>query len=288
MKKLLYFLSLFFFTATAFAQQSGSLLWEVSGKGLKSSSYLFGTYHLITSTFIDSFPVIHSCYAKTEEVVGELLLDASMAQKMMAGVIMKDSTLDQLLNKEEYKLVGDYLKETSGMNIALFNKMKPVLVQTMFYKSLLSGEDKGHPMDVYFQEIAKADGKKVEGLETMEEQMAVLFDGTSLKRQAELLVKAVREKDKNTVEMMRINGCYRAGDLECLAKSMTDSTDFSKEEMNQLLYSRNRNWMKKLPGIFRAQPTFIAVGAGHLPGEGGLIDLLRKEGYTVTAVAVKK
>jgi len=287
MKKSIVLLLVWGIGGLAFGQSSNSLLWEVSGNGLKKSSYLFGTYHLISSSFIDSLPVIHQCYAKTEGVVGEMVLDPSMASKMMSAVLMKDSTLDELMSPEEYKLVGTYLKETSGMNIALFNKMKPVVVGTLFYKAIMPANDTGKPMDLYFQEESKADGKRVVGLETLDEQMDVLFNGTSLKQQAAALVKAAREKEKYTAEMMRTNRCYRDGDMDCLVKFMTEDETMTTAEMERLLYARNRNWMKQLPGLMSAGPVFVAVGAGHLPGEGGLIGLLKQAGYTVTPVAIR-
>jgi uncharacterized protein YbaP (TraB family) len=265
-------------------QSQNSLLWEITGNGLKAPSYLFGTYHLITSSFIDSLPVIHSCYSKTEALVGEMIMDSSSYPKMMKAMTMKDSTLDQLMSKEDYKQVGDYVKEVTGMDIRMFNKMKPVVVSTLFYKVVMSSSDKGSPMDLYFQQIAKADGKALVGLETLDEQIAVLFDGSSLRSQAAMLVKATREKDKFIAEMMKTNRCYREGNMDCIVKYMSDQDDFSKADLDHLLYSRNRNWVKILPGLMKDRTLFIAVGAGHLPGEEGVIDLLRKQGYEVKAI----
>jgi uncharacterized protein YbaP (TraB family) len=116
----------------------------------------------------------------------------------------------------------------------------------------------------------------------------LLFYSSSLKRQAEILVRAAKEKEKDRKEMIRMNGCYRAGDLDCLLAGMKADDGYSPEEMNNMLYARNRNWMLKLPDMMKAMPVFIAVGAGHLPGEGGLIDLLRKKGYTVKALPWNK
>ncbi len=264
-----------------------SLLWEISGNGLKKTSYLFGTYHLITSTFIDSFPLIHQEYSKTDAVAGEMILDAACLQKVQASAVMKDSSLDQLLCKADYQLVADYLKETSGMSLSLFNKMKPVVVGTLFYSSLLTSKEKGVEMDQYFQESAKTDNKKLIGLETVEDQIAVLFEGTSLKRQAEMLVKSAKDRDATGPELMRTTHCYRTGDLACLLASLQAEDGYTTDEMNRLLYSRNLNWMKKMPGLMEEMSVFIAVGAGHLPGDGGLIDLLRKKGYTLTPLQLK-
>jgi len=280
------FLLFLFLSQNSFAQTSNTLLWEISGNGLKSPSFIFGTYHLITSAYIDSFPLIRKTYEKTKVVVGEMLIDAATTNKVAAAVVMTDSSLTQLLNEADYKLVADYLKEISGMDLALFNKMKPVVISTFFYTSLLKDEH-GKAMDIYFQDMAREEGKGLIGLETVEEQIAVLFDGSTLRQQARQLVQAVKEKDKNLEETMRTNRCYRQQDLECLTKELSGTSEFTPEEMDKLLYDRNRNWMLKLPPMMMENPLFVAVGAGHLPGEKGLLNLFREKGFTVRPVMLK-
>jgi uncharacterized protein YbaP (TraB family) len=288
MKKNFSVILLFLLGGHLIAQQSKSLLWEVSGKGLKSSSYLFGTYHLITSSFVDSFPVVQEKLRETKSMAGELVMDSSLYPKITKAAMMPDSSLDQLLSKEDYKVVSDYLKEISGMSLALFNKMKPVMVNILIYTVLLPKSDAGTAMDIYFQEVAKKTGKKVYGLETVEDQIAVLFDGMPVKRQAELLVRSVKEKEKNYREMMQMNQCYRNLDLNCLSSGMKEEEGYSDAELKKMVDSRNQKWMKVIPGLMQSGGVFIAVGAGHLPGEQGLLKLLEKEGYTVRAVEMKR
>jgi hypothetical protein len=285
LKKTLVFF-LLFKAGLSFAQTPSTLLWEISGNGLKSPSFIFGTYHLISSSYIDSFPLIRINYDKTKAVVGEMLIDAEATTKIASAVLMTDSSLTQLLTADEYKLVDDYLKSISGMDLALFNKMKPVVISTFFYSLLLKNEN-GKAMDIYFQDIAKESGKKVYGLETADQQIAVLFGGSSLRQQAKQLVQAVKDKDKNLEEMRRTNHCYREQDLECLTKALSETSEFTPEEMNKLLYDRNRNWMEKLPAMMLEQPLFIAVGAGHLPGEKGLLTLMKAKGYAVRPVMLR-
>jgi uncharacterized protein YbaP (TraB family) len=264
------------------AQNTNSLLWEISGNGLKSPSCLFGTYHLITSSFIDSFPIILNKLDSSKLVAGEIIMDADARGKVAKAAIMKDSSLPQLMSKTDYELTAAYLKEISGMNLALFDKMKPVVISTFIYAALLPKINPGEVMDIYFQDLARKKSKKLIGLESIDDQIRVLFEGVSLKRQADMLVKLVKEKDKGKEETYKLNDCYRRQDLNCLASGMNSDTGFDASEMEQLLYQRNRNWMKILPALLSEQSCFIAVGAGHLPGEKGLLELLRKEGYTLT------
>ncbi|HXC04214.1 MAG TPA: TraB/GumN family protein [Bacteroidia bacterium] len=281
MKKLFSFFLLF--PSFLYAQQQNSLLWEISGKGLKQPSYVFGTYHLLTSTYVDSLPVIMQCMQKTRAVVGEMIVDGAVQQKVMDASVMKDSSLDQLMTPDDYKLVSAYFKEQVGMEITLFNKMKPAVIGMLFYKPLME-KNKGTAMDIYFQEKGKENGKEVIGLETVDDQIRTLFGHTTLKRQAEQLVKTVKEKDKTSGETARMDSCYKRGDLDCLDKQLRESDSFSAEEWDQLLNIRNRNWMKQIPALMKKRAVFIAVGAGHLPGNQGLLNLLRQQGYTVNVV----
>jgi uncharacterized protein YbaP (TraB family) len=202
----------------------------------------------------------------------------------MAAATMRDSSLDQLMSKEEYALVAKCIKDVSGMDIALFNKMKPVMVSTLFYASLLPKKNSGTPMDMYFQELSKKTGKAIVGLETADDQVEVLFNSTSLKRQAEMLVQAAKDKDKNFAELMRVNRCYRAQDMDCILASMATEGDYTAAEMDQLLYKRNDKWIAELPALMAKQPIFIAVGAGHLPGAKGLLQQLQDKGYLVKPI----
>ena len=78
---------------------------------------------------------------------------------------------------------------------------------------------------------------------------------------------------------------YMKQDLDSIFKLMQDpELSFTPEEMNRLVNNRNHNWSQQLKDILPQQPTFIVVGGGHLPGSNGLIELLRKQGFTVTPV----
>ena len=285
-KQILLFFSVLL-SGAAWTQNTNSLLWEISGNGLQSPTYLFGTYHLITSTFLDSFPVIREKFEQTKGMTGELVMDSGMTSKVMEYALMKDSSLDQLLSPAEYTLVSDFLKETAGMPLTAFNKVKPVLVSTLLMAKLLPAQGEGTAMDLWFQDLAKKEGKPVYGLESADEQARLLFNSIPLKRQAQQLVESVKDKDKTRKELLRLNACYRAQDMDCLAKSMSDGEGFSAAEMKDLLESRNLRWLEKLPAMMEHQPLFIAVGAGHLTGDTGLLNLLRKKGYAVKAVMMK-
>lgn len=266
-----------------------SIFWEVRGKDLTKPSYLFGTFHLMGSSYVDSLKQVSKKFRESKTVVGEILLDSSMTMKMMLAARMNDSTLDKLLSPEEYEETASWLKELSGYDLSMFNGMNPMTIQIFLMTMLqqkyfpLSGPA-DIPMDMYFQTVAKKEGKKLVGLETFEIQMNALFEQFSAKRQAEMLTQFVHERDKALVEIKSMNNSYRTGNLRELEILLSEQT-YTEQEAEVLLDNRNKKWMEQLPELMREQSTFVAVGALHLAGENGLITLFRKAGYKVTPIS---
>lgn len=268
---------------------TNTLLWEISGKGLQKPSYLFGTYHFAGKSFIDTMKVLSQKLNNADAVVGELIMDSNMAMKLAPYMLMKNNFLDKLLSPDEYKMVADYLKKVSGYDLKMFNSMKPAAIQVMLlaFTSPVTFNKDNPAIDQYFQDDAKARGKKVFGLETVEDQADVLLGGT-LERQKELLLKSIAKEEKTKAETQQIYDYYIAQDLEKFEKLFSQNEDYTQAEMDKLLKNRNQKWLTQLPALMQNQSLFIAVGAGHLIGKDGLIQGLKALGYTVTPLATNQ
>ena len=154
------------------------------------------------------------------------------------------------------------------------------------YKKL-TGFTEDVQTDSYFQLVAAEQDKKVVGLETVEQQITILFGNASLQRQAEVLVETMKQKDSALVELVHMNKLYKAGkidELVQLSKGKNKKSDMTLEEYAKLVDNRNTDWLTKLPQLFQESSCFVAVGALHLGGQNGLVKLLQKKGYKVTAV----
>ena len=140
-------------------------------------------------------------------------------------------------------------------------------------------------MDTYFQTKAAESGKKVDGLETMNFQFDLLFNRSSLKRQAEVLLCMMNNIDNNIDLTKRLTSAYMMQDLNTMEKiANEDECSMTQQEKDNLIDNRNKNWADKLPEIMQTAPTFIAVGALHLVGKNGLLSLLKQQNYTVEPV----
>ena len=290
MKKKILMMFLFVLSLSAVQAQ---LLWKVTGKGLKHPSYLFGTHHLISIQFLDSVPGLFKAFNNSETVIGEMVMNnIDATNKIQQAAIMPDhKRINDLLNDVQYKLVDTELKSVLKFGLKDVSIMNPSLILTMYemeiYKKLTGFKDESQS-DSYFQLVAAEKGKKVIGLETVDQQISFLFGIGSLQRQADILVETIEKKDSILLEMIMLNKLYKAGKLEelvDLSKGKGNISDMTPEEYAKLVDLRNVDWMTKLPGYFKDSSCFVAVGAMHLGGKKGLIKLLEKEGYKVTPVS---
>ena len=291
--RLIFLLTLILATRESRSQQAieNSIFWEIQRSDLGHPSYLFGTFHLMGSGYVDSLTNLIEKFKTSKNVVGELLLDSSMTTRMMASAQLHDTTLDKLLDSTLYHQTARWLHELSGYDLRMFNSMNPMTIQifimTMLQQKYFPLKQANEmPMDMYFQDRAKKEGKQLIGLEDFETQVHALFDQFTLQRQAEMLGDFVQDRSKTKTELLEMNKYYRAGELTKLEELLA-TQNYSEEEAEILLDNRNKQWMEQLPDLIKENQTFIAVGALHLPGKNGLIALLRKAGYTVSPVATR-
>ena len=267
-----------------------SLLWEISGNGLTKPSYLYGTIHMICKDDASLGDSLVAAIQKVDRVYFEVDMD-NLMEMMMALKDFKmknDTTLSDLLSKEDYEKVKEFMESKSSL--LPFSKLetyKPMLVSSLLMESD-AGCTEAVAMEQLILEEAKQNRKRVEGLETMSSQ-ASIFDSIPYKLQAEQLLKYVKDdksktqSDKQFEEMV---DAYKEQDIEKLG-AFINADDELGNYGDLLLYNRNRNWVQKLKMIMPDKSVVIAVGAGHLAGEKGVIKLLRKEGYTVKPVKYK-
>lgn len=268
-----------------------TLLWQISGNGLQRPSYLFGTIHMICSEDAVLSDSLKAAIENSDVVYFEVDMDNLFE---MLGVMRKmkmrnDTTLADLLNKEDYEKVKKYFegKETL-LPFSVLETYKPLLAASMLMEGSSACESPEAMEEVIMKE-AKHHGKTVKGLETMAFQMSI-FDTIPYKMQAIQLLKYVDDAgrgDTDNKEYDKLMQAYKDQDLSKL-EELTKTTDMGIANFTDiLLYNRNKNWVEKLKNIMPGNPVVIAVGAGHLPGDKGVINLLRKAGYTVKPVPNK-
>lgn len=299
MKRLFSLLLLLAVAIGSYAQ----LLWKVSGNGLSQPSYIVGSFHVAPANFVDSIAGLNDALASCKQVYGELSLqelgDMSKLQQMQAAMLLPDSVkLQDLFTAEQQEQVNKMLRRVLGTDLTTptvgeqLSRMKPsALSTTLQVVTYVKKHPSFNPQALFdaalLQKGAQA-GKTVGGLETMAFQSRLLYESKPLERQAAELLCMAQHFDYQEELMERLAAAYLAQDLKALAavmsEKMNNECDSTPEEEEALIYQRNADWAKKLPTILHTASTLVVVGSGHLPGERGLLELLRQAGFDVTPV----
>jgi uncharacterized protein YbaP (TraB family) len=264
-----------------------SLLWKISGKGLSKPSYVFGTMHAICTENYFFTPKMNQAYASCNQLVLEMnLADESLLTESRTMFMLPEGiTLrDYFSDAASYETFAQQLIEKTGLDIEMFTTLKPMaLLSAMSMKTLPCQQTTSY--ETKLVEAGRERKVKVTGLETLNMQMSLIND---LPREEQRMLleetlKEIKANDGGEENQNQLLNLYTQQDIEGLSK-MIDQEEVMKAHAPEFLLSRNHNWANQLDDIMKKTPSFIAVGAAHLPGDDGLINLLRKKGYTVEAV----
>ncbi len=261
---------------------ANSLLWEISGNGLTESSYLFGTIHIIGSNDFFWPTGSRESLAKTERLVLEVNMDdLGDAMQIMQKSKMKDGqTLENLLGKKKYDKLNSFMTEKVGMGISMFNSFQPMLLMSLPMSKMIDGETVVYEQE--FTKLAKDSDMEIDALESIDFQISI-FSKIPYEAQADMLMQYVDDFEGQKKLFNDMIDVYLSQNIDSLYNFTAQSPDIQGFE-DELLNSRNEDWIPKIQEMSAEKATFYAVGAGHLGGTNGVIALLRKAGYTLTAV----
>ncbi|MBQ4484348.1 MAG: TraB/GumN family protein [Prevotella sp.] len=283
---------------------SAQLLYKISGNGLEKPSYIIGTHHLANVGFVNQINGVTEALTETDQVYGELVWDTmtnidSLKAVQNAMTLPAGKTIKDYLTPDEYKRLDAFMVAKMGTGLSnpmvasKMGNLTPMALVTQFQLLLFMtkhmGEfDPSSTFDQYFQAQAKKNGLPCGGLETLQKQINVLYTGKPMSRQVEELMCFIDNENFNSQMMEDLTSAFYAQNLETLKQVMDrklgGKCDSTPEEEDMLINNRNADWVAKMPGIMTSKPTFFAVGAAHLPGDKGVLQLLRNAGYTIEGV----
>jgi uncharacterized protein YbaP (TraB family) len=262
-------------------KNNNTLLWEISGNGLTRPSFLFGTFHLLCKQDIHFSDQLKKAFHYCDTVYMELDMDdpSTMLSAMMYMNMKGDTTLADLYTAKEYERLKEYFADTLKIPLAFLQKAKPYFLVALLYPRMMNCPSPAG-VEEELVKLAKENKKEIKGLETMQFQASV-FDSIPYQWQAKELLKNIDSFSVNKKEFDTMLDFYKTQNLDSI-KTMLGKSEFGSEKYdNLLLNNRNKKWVTKLDTIMKKESVFVAVGAGHLVGEHGLINLLKKQGYTV-------
>jgi uncharacterized protein YbaP (TraB family) len=276
--------------STEYEMLDKALLWEISGNGVETPSYLYGTIHIIPSEDYFLPEGTLEAIGKSKKMYFEIdmaeMNDISKQMGLLSQAFMKDDlTLKDLYTEEEYETVKAHF-DKMGIPLFFMERMKPMLL-TVFAGGdidpgdLQSGKAKSYEMEFY--EMAQDSKKETGGLETIEYQMSV-FDSIPYQEQADMLLQTIEMGDASSGSMQKMVEIYKQQDIEGMQEMFKEEDAGVDGHEDVLLINRNKNWIPVISEAMTSGTTFFAVGAGHLGGPQGVIQLLRKEGYKVEPI----
>lgn len=263
------------------ADNENTLLWEITGNGLKQPSYYLGTMHILCADDAKISEQLQLVLNQVSAIYFELDLDdmAQMFGAMKAMVMKNGKTLPELLSPEDYQKVVKFFDGKSPLPFKMLESYKPLLLSSMVAEDLMSCETT-QGMEMLLMEAANKKKLPINGLETMAYQVG-LFDSIPYEEQAKALIQSIDSISQQQVELERLLAAYRSQDLGAIEKLTMEEESGIGGNLDLLLYGRNKNWVEQFQDIAQKGSVLFAVGAGHLPGEQGVLELLKKKGYTL-------
>ena len=262
-----------------------SLLWKIT-KGA-SSVYILGSIHYLRSENYPLKKAILDAFDTSKKLVLEIDLNATSGEAaqrlMLEKALFRDgTTLPENIGAETYQLAAERATQL-GIDMRIFNQMKPwfVAINLIAIKLKALQLDPRRGVDQYLASEAKRRGKPTSGLETLEFQIGLL-DQLSKQNQEAMLRETATELDlldRNIDEIVR---SWVDGDEALLAKLLLAGMVEFPEIHQKVLVERNRRWLPEIEkSLEQASEALIVVGAAHLVGPDGIIEMLKTKGYSV-------
>jgi uncharacterized protein YbaP (TraB family) len=268
------------------AASSHHTFWKVQGK--QATVYLLGSVHALQEKDYPLPSVIENAFTNAQIVafetdIGELENPATAMKMMSKSQLPEGQTLENVLSPEIYKAFMKHAQD-SGTPAIMVERMKPGMAAMMLevFELLKLGLNPEYGVDKHFFPLAQSAGKQIVPLETVDFQLD-LITGLS-KEEGELLLKStLKEIDNIKKDLGELVKAWREGDADKLQTLMNDAMADSPAIYKRLLTDRNHNWIPKIEELARGEKnTIIIVGAGHLVGKQGVVELLKKDGLKVT------
>ena len=261
---------------------NSQLLYEIKSKDGQRTSYLFGTIHLMPKERFNIDSTLTAAFNKSSMIAMEVDLNMDLAQKIELAketILPEGKTLRDICTDAQYQLIYTYAVDSNGMSKKKFkrySRLKP-----FFFSSALLQEslENTKSYELEFGEMAKKGSKKTMGLESIQVQMQTI-NTVSLEDQVRMLIDGMNQTQG--YDAMLSN--YLSESIDALYIDIITESEGFPNFVENFLNKRNSQWIPVITDQIERENTFIAVGAGHLPGPNGVLALLRAQGYSLTPI----
>ncbi len=278
-------------SAPARALPYGSgLLWQVERDGAEPS-YVYGTVHVADERVLNLPQPVRKAFEGATSAPFEVVIDDRARMIMAQAMVLTDGrTVDQIIGPDlfrkaaqtaaDYGLPGEALKAFKAWALVPIFSVPPDQLM------LISAGNA--PLDEWLQTLAAQNGKKVYALESVEEQLS-LFDGMPEPDQVAMLASLLADVELTRGMFRDLIDNYLARDLTAIHQQMVQQASLEDQRMAEsfqknFIVARNKRMVERMAGILGEGGSFVAVGALHLPGDEGVLNLLAEKGYRITRI----
>ncbi len=281
---------------------SAQLMYKISGNELEKPSYVVGTHRLAPAAMAQLINGISDALNGTDQMYGELNVDVATADASQtvkeATTIADGKTIQQLLSADELKRFNAFLMKTQEQDLrnrmlaAKIEKKTPAALTREMKIWLYLANHRGtfDPMsqiDAYFVQLAQKNNMPMFGMETVEEYANAVYKAVPENRQKEQMMCLVDNQQFYQKQMDNVLNGYMMQNMNTIEQALNEKIggkcDATSEEMTAC-QKRLARWAQKMPEIMKGAPTLFVIGIEKLPGENGILQLLRNAGYTVEGV----
>jgi len=265
------------------SQTQNSLLWEISGNGLSQPSYIYGTIHQIAKSDFVVRKEIDSVFDLCKQVAFEIKLDDTTLLSTYRNWIYlpEGKTLRDYCTEEEYSILKNYLSDHGQTDIESIKYQKPFVLAQMQTSDYVTGETASY--ELYFFDRLTQNNIPLFGLETMQNELDV-FDSMPYDHQIDMVLGAIDSTRNMQVLWTDLITAYKKEDLDALYGILLVASPELMAYENLFISGRNANWIPVVENLIMENTTFIAVGAAHLPGAKGILQLLENKGYSLKPI----
>ena len=261
-------------------------LWELHGK--HNTVYLLGSIHVLRPNDYPLAPVVLDAYTHAGSLLMEVNLDEINSEQvqaeMLASATLSDGkTLPDVLGKQRYERAASLAHEI-GVELSSFDQFAPWFAAEAISELQLTqlGFQPENGVEMYFMDRARSDGKSVDGLETVHDQISV-FQNMSLDAQAEYLLSSLEQAHDLPKEVDSMVRAWQRGDTRWFESELQSDLGHDSDLYQSVLVARNRKWVPKIEALLNSDKNYLViVGTGHLAGQGSVVDLLKKDGIVAT------
>ena len=263
-----------------------NFIWKATSPS-RGVVYLVGSVHLLTPEYYPLDPAFDEAFAASDVLVEELDMHEMQAansqmQMLTRGMLPAGQTLDKVLSADTMTAVVKKFTDL-GVPIEPMKQFKPWLLALILqgFEWQKAGFNADLGLDKHFYDLAIGSGKQVQGLETLAFQLS-RFDEMSMEMQDRLLSETLKELETTKTSFTRMADAWTGGDVPTIERLVLKDLKGEPQMYDRWLVERNRTWLPKIEALFsRPKPAFVVVGAAHLVGSDGLLQMLRAKGYQV-------